>query len=95
MRLLALAKYADGVVLLTSAARIGAITLVGSQYNSIPATNWRNPTFDFFSLHLSQALQTRLRALASEESIECLDGDDMLSATIDICGIGRGMTIVN
>lgn len=39
-----------------------------------------NPTFDFFSLHLSQALQTRLRALTSDESMECLDGDDMFSA---------------
>jgi len=39
-------------------------------------------TFDFFSLHLSQALHTRLRAFASE-SIECLEGDDtLLSATM-------------
>jgi hypothetical protein len=78
MRLLAFAKYADGIVLLTPAARIGAITLSENQYESIPMTEGKNPTFDFFSLHLSQALQTRLRALASGESIECLDGDDIV-----------------
>ena len=78
MRLLAFAKYADGVVLLTPAARIGSITLSENQYESISMTEGKIPTFDFFSLHLSQALQTRLRALASGESMECLDGDDIV-----------------
>jgi hypothetical protein len=37
------------------------------------------PTFDFFNLHLSQALQTRLRALSSEEVDEALCGEDIYS----------------
>jgi len=98
MRLLTFAKHADGVVLLTPAARIGAITLSRNQHESIPTTEGKNPTFDFFSLHLSQALHTRLRALASVESMECLEGDDivclkMLARTRYLRNRKRGRTM--
>ena len=81
MRLFPLTKYADSIVLFTSTARVCSVALCSCE-RMVQRIYRVDHTFDFFSLHLSHALHTRLRAFASE-SIECLEGDDtLLSATM-------------
>jgi hypothetical protein len=80
MGLFPLAENTNSVVLFTSTAWICAVALELNEQRRQLETE-RLQTFDFFSRHLSQALHTRLRALASE-SIECLEGDDTLSVTM-------------
>lgn len=77
MGFLPLAKGADGIIRPTSSTWDGAVTLhwVSASERS-DACFWTCGllTFDFFNLHRSHALHTRLRTLQPER--EWSDGDD-------------------
>jgi len=100
MRLLALAKYADGIVLLTPAAGIGTITLAENQYKSIPMTEGRMPplTFSVYTCHKLCKLACEHWRLVSPSSALtattcCRLPWKMLATKTNIWEVGGGQTI--